>query len=523
MGIIENPILRGFNPDPSILAIGEDFYIATSTFEWFPGVSIYHSKNLSDWELISRPLKSIKHLDMKGNVSSGGVWAPCLSYSNGKFYLIFTDVKTWTDDPFQDSFNYITCANSIDKVWENPKFLNCSGFDPSLFHDDDGKKWILNMEWDYRKEGVKKFTGIIMQELNPDSFELFGPKYKIFNGTEIGYTEAPHIYKKDGYYYLLTAEGSTSYGHAITVARSKNITGPYEIHPNKYLVSSRDNYDLELLKAGHGSLCCGLDGRWWIAFLCSRPIPNTRRSVLGRETAIAEVKWENNWPYLLSKDYNPPVTVLVPYETKKRENEAKNYTFENFDFLNDFQTLRIPFSNERFELINNNLRIYGKHSIYSVHEQSLVARRQTSFKFEAETCFKFSFKHFKKMAGMIYRYNEKNQYYFCLTYDETIDKNVVNVFMVDRGKFEILGREFVDLVDDVIWMKLQVHFSCGKFLCSLDGKEYKQIGNNIDSSILSDEYVEPHGFTGAFIGMSCNDLENCSCYADFKYFKYIEK
>src|SRR5207244_12626320 len=144
---IKNPILRGFNPDPSILRVGDDYYIATSTFEWFPGVQIHHSKDLVNWHLLTRPLTRTSQLDLRGNPNSAGVWAPDLSYYDGLFYLIYTDVKS-LDWIYNDTHNYLVTAPNIMGPWSEPIYLNSSGFDPSLFHDEDGRKWLLNMQWD---------------------------------------------------------------------------------------------------------------------------------------------------------------------------------------------------------------------------------------------------------------------------------------------------------------------------------------------------------------------------------------
>jgi xylan 1,4-beta-xylosidase len=229
MARIQNPILRGFNPDPSILRVENDFYIAVSTFEWFPGVLIHHSKDLANWELVAAPLNRVSQLNMAGNPSSGGIWAPCLSYDNGVFYLIYTDVKSWADGPFKDTHNYLVTTTDIRGDWSEPIYLNSSGFDPSLFHDNDGRKWLVNMKWDHNPN-VHPFVGIVLQEYDHEQKKLTGPIKNIFKGTEIQLVEGPHLYKRNGYYYLLTAEGGTGYKHSATLARSQSIDGPYELH-----------------------------------------------------------------------------------------------------------------------------------------------------------------------------------------------------------------------------------------------------------------------------------------------------
>jgi xylan 1,4-beta-xylosidase len=172
--LIHNPILQGFNPDPSIVRVGDDYYIATSTFEWYPGVQIHHSRDLVHWRLLTRPLRRPSQLNMLGDPDSCGIWAPCLTYSDGLFHLIYTDVKRYgrttqagtAGVSLRDLHNYLVTCESIDGEWSDPIFLNSSGFDPSLFHDDDGRKYLLNMLWDLRP-GRNRFAGIQLQEYSP--------------------------------------------------------------------------------------------------------------------------------------------------------------------------------------------------------------------------------------------------------------------------------------------------------------------------------------------------------------------
>jgi len=513
--MIKNPVLTGFHPDPSIICVDGTFYIANSTFEYFPGVAISKSKDLANWERVKSPLDDLNKLNMIGNPKSGGIWAPCLSYDGKYFYLVFTDVKNWAFGPFKDVPNYIIKAPTIEGPWSDPIFINCSGFDPSLFHDDDGRKYLVNMEWDYRKEGKEQFSGILLTELDPETLKPISEPIKIFKGTELGLVEGPHIYKRNGYYYLITAEGGTVYDHAVTVARSKNIYGPYELHPNDHLVTSRFNKDLYIQKAGHGSLCEGPDGRWWIAFLCGRPISDKRRCPLGRETSIAEVVWIDDWPYLKDKGLEPPLE-FVGYGDKL-ENKLYEYRFDDEKFKKDFMSLRRPAEYEILE--NGALRLYGRQSLMSNHHQNILVRRQTDFKFEAETCLEFNFNHFQKMAGLLYRYDELNQYFLRISYDENKGEKCLGILVINNGEFSMPIEE-IPVGDGKIYLKLKVEFEKGKFFYSKDGLNWNEIPYDIDVTILSDEYANPLGFTGAFVGMCCIDMQDYSAYADYYYFKY---
>lgn len=518
---IHNPILRGFHPDPSMIYVDGVYYIATSTFEWFPGVSIYQSTDLLNWDCISRPLNSIELLDMKGNPGSAGVWAPCLSYDKGLFYLVFSNVRSWKDDPFKDVSNYITTCSTIDGEWSKPIYVNSSGFDPSLFHDEDGKKWFVNMEWDHRVRGVNCFSGILIQEWDEGKEQLVGPVRKIFKGTKRGLVEGPHIYKRNGYYYLFCAEGGTDTDHAESVARSKDILGPYEIHPKELILTSLGS-NSRLRKAGHGSICHDDKGQYYMAHLCSRYLDNIDRSPLGRETAIQRLIWEDDWPYLEDKTTYPKEHVLVEGNHHYKKPQDKKYTFDNEDFLKDFMTLRIPYSKDIFTIDDcpGYLRISGKESPYSTFTQALLARRQEDFNFNVETTLSFDPRSFMHMAGLSYRYNERNQYFLYISYDEMLDQKILQMLSIDNGVYQYLDQPVViDKAKDLI-LGLDVVQDTGQFYYVKDNEKI-EIGEKIHTSILSDEYASPMGFTGAFIGMLVVDLKNHQKEAYFKNFNYL--
>jgi len=222
---IWNPILPGFHPDPSIIRKGEDYYLFNSTFEWFPGVPIHHSRDLKNWRLIGHALTRPSQLDLRGVTDSAGVWAPSASYHDGKFWLIYTNIRnTGMGRPFKDIQIFLTTAGDVSGPWSEPVKLDSIGFDPSLFHDEDGRKYLLNMEWDFRK-GHYRFAGMTLQELDPEQGRLVGPRRKILEKHNI-LTEGPNLYKQDGWYYLMLAEGGTGWNHGISAARSRNIWGP---------------------------------------------------------------------------------------------------------------------------------------------------------------------------------------------------------------------------------------------------------------------------------------------------------
>jgi xylan 1,4-beta-xylosidase len=525
---IKNPIIPGFNPDPSILRVNDDFYIANSTFEWFPGVQIHHSKDLVNWKLITRPLNRTSQLDMTGTPNSCGIWAPCLSYSQGTFYLIYTDVKTFRGE-FKDVHNYLVTTNDITGEWSEPIYLNSSGFDPSLFHDTDGKKWLVNMIWDHRK-GKHPFDGIILQEYSEIEQKLVGPVTNIFKGTEIKLVEGPHLYKHKDYYYLLTAEGGTELRHSVTMARSKSITGPYEVDPQNPILTSYNNPELKLQRAGHASLVETQNGEWYMAHLCGRHIPSRGRCSMGRETAIQKMAWTNDgWLRLACGGNEPQEEVPAPnLALHKWEKEPIRDDFNSEKLNINFQFLRRKLGDDSISLTERPgfLRLKGKESLNSHHTQALVARRQQSFFYTAETCIDFQPETFQHMAGLVCMYDNRNFYYIYITHEEETGRCIDIISSKDAATEFLLDEKLSIPNEGLYYLKAQVNYDKLTFYHSPDGKNWKQLGPIYDYSTLSDEFEEfgagAH-FTGSFVGICCQDLSGRKKIADFDYFEYHEK
>lgn len=526
MKVITNPILRGFNPDPSILRVGDDYFIATSTFEWFPGVQIHHSRDLMHWKLLTRPLNRASQLDMLGNADSGGIWAPCLSWHDGLFYLIYTDMKNWRDN-YKESHNYLVTASDIMGPWSEPVYLTSSGFDPSLFHDIDGRKWLVNMIWDFRARTIPGyFAGILLQEYDAKAKKLTGPIRNIFKGSPIGLVEGPHLYRHAGYYYLMTAEGGTGYNHAVTVARSTSLEGPYELDPKNPMLTSQGKPELELQKAGHASIVETQHGDWYLVHLCSRPVGPERRCILGRETAIQKCVWsDDGWLCLEGDGNSPQVSVPAPdLPEHPFEPELARDDFDGDDLNIHFQTLRIPADESWLSLKERPgwLRLYGRESLGSRHRQSLIARRVQAVWCEASTCLEFEPGTFQQMAGLTAFYDATTHYYVFVSYDEGKGKHLT-MLTADLGTLDLplLGRE----VNIDGWKKiyLKVTFECEtlQFAYSKDGEAWQNIGPACDATKLSDDYG-PESFTGAFIGLCVQDLSGQRKHADFDWFEYRE-
>ena len=538
---IRNPILPGFNPDPSVVRVGEDYYVATSTFEWYPGVQIHHSRDLRHWRLAARPLDRAALLDMRGNPDSCGIWAPCLSWADGLFWLIYTDVKRFEGD-FKDAHNYLTTCASIDGEWSDPVYLNSSGFDPSLFHDDDGRKWLVNMIWDHRR-GRNRFGGIVLQEYDPEQRQLTGEIVNIFEGTALGLTEAPHLYRRGDWYYLLTAEGGTGYSHAMTLARSRRLRGPYEVDPQGYLLTAKDNPGLPLQRCGHGDLFDTPAGDTYLVHLGGRPLPGLNRCPMGRETMLQETRWsEDGWLRLAGASGDGLPAVSVPAPDLPDHAWPEPPARRNFDagaLPPEFQWLRTPEPGGFLSLDERPgyLRLRGKESIGSHFEQALVARRQEGFRFRAETCLEFEPVSFQQCAGLVCYYNAHKYHYLYVSVDDAGrrfvdimscpgDVTTSAVYPLREGHTDPLtsDRRYHLPATGPVWLRGEVDHGVLDFSWSPDGMEWHRLPARLDYSVISDEggKGEHRSFTGAFVGLCCQDLSGRGWPADFGYFEYRE-
>jgi xylan 1,4-beta-xylosidase len=525
--MLVNPVLKGFNADPSICRVGGDYFIATSTFEWYPGVQIHHSTDLVNWRLVSRPLNRADLLDMRGNPDSCGIWAPCLSHADGKFWLVYTDVKR-LDGAFKDAHNYITTCEKIDGHWSARIYVNSSGFDPSLFHDDDGRKWFVNMRWNHRQPGSgvnpahDRFDGIELQEWHPDR-GLIGPKWDIFAGTGLGLTEAPHLFKRDGFYYLTTAEGGTGYDHAVTMARSRSITGPYETHPQKHLLTARFAPESPLQRTGHGQYVETPEGEVYHTYLVGRPLKGPRGSfcALGRETGIAACAWhDDGWLYLKGGGLVVPET--LPLAAEPLPETARTTDFSGKNLPPEFQWLRTPDHARIFRLTGQNLRMIGRESLGSWFEQSLLARRQEHHAYHAGATFRADPLSWQQAIGLTTYYN-RTKFHALLITHEGGQRVLRTVSCLGDWPGENLTlSDPMPLPEGDIRLEVRVTGPTQQFYwCPANGNP-QPFGPELDASLISDEggRGEHASFTGAFVGLVAHDLTGQGWSADVLRFDY---
>jgi len=524
MSTIVNPVLRGFHPDPSFVRVGEDYYLVNSTFEWFPGVPIHHSRDLVHWRPIGHILTRPSQLELRGIADSGGVWAPSLSYHDGQFWLIYTNVRTCgMGRPFKDVGIYLTTAPDILGPWSDPISLNAIGFDPSLFHDDDGRKWLVNMMWDFRK-GHSRFAGIVLQEYDPAQRKLVGPMTNILAKDVL--TEGPNIYKRDGWYYLMLAEGGTGWNHGISMARSRSLTGPYELDPQESVITSRHDESLALQKAGHGELVETPSGEWMLAHLASRPVGEgkDRQCILGRETCLQRVVWSaDGWLRLASGGVTAEVEIPAPAglpETPWPTPPARD-EFDAATLDVSWSSLRGPMDETWLSLTERPgwLRLRGRESLHSLFAQSLVAKRLQAFRCTVETCLEFEPTHFTQSAGLICWYDTRTHYYLRVTRHETLGR-ILGIVLTDDGAYDELAESTLAINGwRQVYLRAEIDRARLQFSASPDGQAWQLIGPALDASKLSDDYGSILHFTGAMIGLCSQDLNATRTPADFAYFE----
>ena len=536
---IENPVLPGFNADPSMIRVGDTYYIANSTFEWWPGVRLHESKDMVHWRLLPSPLNRRSQINMRGNPSSGGVWAPDLSYADGKFWLVYSDVKI-VNGAFKDCTNYLVTAEDIRGPWSEPIRINGVGFDASLFHDDDGRKYLVQQTWDFR-EYNHPFDGITLTEFDVETMRLRPETERtIWRGTDVKLVEGPHLYKINGMYYLFCADGGTVWTHQEVVARSSTLDAmSFKGSPYNPFISNFDTPRSYLQKQGHGALVDTPSGEWYYASLCARPWHHENESVtdprgwctLGRETSIQKVEWtDDGWPVVVGGHGGQRV-VEAPQdaiETEAPADHSQHDDFEASQLALDWNTLRVPFDESMGSVGGGTLTLRGQGSLCNLFDLSLVGRRWQAFDFDASVGVRFDPTNYRQMAGLTNYYNDLCWSWAFVTWDEKRQCRVIEVAQNDFNSYTSFLRDrAVPVADDVetVWLSTRVRTQTYGYDYSFDGEQWHDLGVELDAKILSDDYVnQRYGgfFTGAFVGLAAVDLSGYDATAEFVDFDYRE-
>ncbi len=514
MRTFRNPIIPGFYPDPSICRVGEDYYLVTSTFEYFPGVPIFRSRDLVHWQQIGHVLDRPSQLDLDGIKPSHGIYAPTIRYHDGTFYMITTNVGK------RENF----CVTATDPAgpWSDPYWLDdAPGIDPSLLFDDYGRVYYTGNR--RVPAGRSRFPGhceIWLQELDLKTMQLAGEKHVLWDGACGGvYAEGPHLYKIDGLYYLMIAEGGTGHDHAVTIARSETVTGPYHSNPRNPILTHRHlGLDYPIVNTGHADIVQTQDGEWWMVLLASRPYGGYYRN-LGRETYLTPVRWEDGWPIVSPGSGRVEFSYAAPDLPEHRcpapaacDNfETKELAF-HWNFL---RTPREPFWSltERPGYLRLQLR---PQAITRWENPSFVGRRQQHLHFVARTVLEFTPQGENEAAGIVLLQNNDFHFRCVLTLEH--GNTVIRLVRRRAGQEEILGKKPVS--GPRLYVKVEAVEQDYSFYFATNPEAWETLAEKADGRILSTDVAG--GFVGAYIGMyaSSNGRESENV-ADFDWFEYV--
>ena len=394
-----NPVIRGFAADPSICRVGEDYYLAVSSFEYFPGIPLFHSRDLVNWEQAGNAVGFDNAVCLDGAGESGGIWAPTIRYYEGKFYITAAMERTGGN-----AFgNFIISAGDIRGPWSEPAGVDIGGIDPSLFFEDGKAYYCTNDNSGEGRETIK--LGVI----NPDTGEILEAFRPVWHGAGGGWTEAPHIYHIGEWYYLLCAEGGTAFGHHEVAARAKDIWGPYESCPYNPILTNRNDTGKQVLCCGHGDLTEDREGNWWMVFLGQRPVGG-HLSQLGRETFLMPVVWRDGWP--MGQGGKACILAGSLGNVPQRAPKAMEDSFETAEWPCQWRFVRNP---NLPDYVRGDGRLLirpfgGKPQ--ALHMGGFVCVRQPDFEFRMEAWLDFSPGEEGEAAGLVIWLSHAFYYFF---------------------------------------------------------------------------------------------------------------
>ena len=528
-----NPIIPGGYPDPSICRVGDDYYIVNSSFEYFPGLPIHHSKDLVNWELVSYGLHRKEQCLSPNNLvdvqQRGGIHAPTIRHHNGKFYIITTNVYSPLDKNKPTQFiNFIITADNIEGPWSEPhQLVGAPGIDPDIFFDDDGKVWYVGTHAP-EKPNFDGEGEIWLQEIDLDNWALIGERYFLWRGACRGtWAEGPHIYKKDGLYYLLIAEGGTSFNHAVMIAVSHNIKGPYQSNPRNPILTTRHiSYDYWVNSTGHADLIELPDGRWYMVALGIRG-DEERQSNMGRETHLIPVQWERE-PFEWKKiKYEYPVCApqtgrverytLLPYPDKPQfRNDAFTDNFDQNKLRLDWSFRRAPLD-KVYSLTDrkNWLRLYQNPETITLRGRcSQMGIRQKETDFEYSTKMNFQPQQDQSEAGISLFLQDDN--YINLTLIKKGEDIFLQLLVNEHNKEAYISKEEVlkDYKGDITF-KVTSKLGKYQYLYALDSETFITFAETPSNLILC------RGYTGAYLGIYASSNGNKVLeFADFDWVQY---
>lgn len=507
-----NPILSGFYPDPSICRVGNDYYLVNSTFSYFPGIPVFHSTDLVNWKLIGHVITRAEQMDFTGKGVSRSLFAPTIRYHDGLFYLTCTMID--------GGGNFVVTAKDPAGPWSNPMWIPIDGIDPSLFFDDDGQCYITYNS--IPPDNKSLYSGHRTIRINAFDYRsgklLSEDKILVNGGTDISkkpsWIEGPHIVKKDGYYYLISAEGGTGPEHSVVAFRSKNILGPYTAYEKNPILTQRNlagNRKHPITSTGHADFVELLDGRWYTVFLGTRPYEADYFNT-GRETFLTPVSWENGWPLINPGHEEVQYHYPLPFPAKAKQNILP-YS-GNFSYKDDFtgkalsrdwfflRTVKEPWyslSGKKGQLV---LKLRPQ-TVAGKGNPSYLARRQQHARFTASTSVWFDAKNGQEKAGLLCYMNEDHFYFLALSKEN--DQPVVQLFqspknMADSNAMILLAAQKLPGNKTNVQLKVEANGDRYAFYASTNNKDWTLLKDNVDGKFLSTK--EAGGFGGNFVGVT---------------------
>ena len=529
---ITNPILSGFYPDPSICQAGDDYYLVNSTFCYFPGIPVFHSKDLVNWTLIGHVMTRASQMDLTGLPLSRGIFAPAIRYHDGLFYVVCTLVDA--------GGNFVVTAADPAGPWSDPVFIpEINGIDPSLFFDDDGSVYIAyNSIPPDNKPLYGGHRTIRMVAFDKNELKVTGEEMILVNGgVDISknpvWIEGPHIYKVNGLYYLMCAEGGTAEDHSEVIFRSDKVDGPYvpwEKNPiltQRHLDPKRPD---PITCTGHADLVQAPDGNWWAVFLGCRPYPPVEENFYntGRETFMAPVRWMDGWP-VINPDFDEvQITYPAPSPVEKITDHSYSGNFSILDHFDgtalhpDWITLRAPFGDWlTLDSANGKLKLTLRPETCAEKvTPSFAARRLQHISGSAACALSFKAQGENEKAGLVIFQNERHFYYLCQSVKE--GKPVVELWKsgikISDASMELLASADLDLKES---LNLRIRFNGGQiaFDYAVEKDAWIALKEDVDGTFLSTRTAG--GFVGSMIALYATSLGQTSGnQAEYDWFAY---
>jgi alpha-N-arabinofuranosidase len=507
-GEYSNPVLQGFYPDPSIVRVGRDYYLVNSTFGWFPGIPVFHSRDLVSWTQIGNAIDRPDQLNFgKLNLSNQGVYAPAISWHDSRFYIVNTCVGC------RD--NFVITAKNAAGPWSNPVFLPAlnGGIDPSLFFDEDGSAWIVNNGPPPEKPRYDGHRAIWIQQFDPKTLKTLGPRKVLVDAgvhpeQDPIWIEGPHIFKRGGTYYLIAAEGGTAENHSEVVFRSERVNGPYVPFAGNPILTQRDlpkDRPRPITSTGHAEFVETPAGEWWAVFLGVRPYGDDQFNT-GRETFLMPVKWRDGWPYITSPGERVPWTAkrpaLPPQPKPSVPNSGAFTVRDNFHGAGlppHWMMMRNP-DGKWWRIAGGALELDARPvRLGDMDNPSLLARRQQHFNATATTRLSFA-PTGDSEAGLVALQNDDFWYFLAVGREET--KRVVRLRRragaTEPQAGAILASAEVDESSPVD-LRIAARGASYDFDWSTDGKRWHELLHGADGTVLSTKRAG--GFVGAVFGL----------------------